>query len=126
MNKEETYKILVIDDDLVILKLVGSLLKSNGYEVMTANEAAKGLEMAMKDSPDLVVLDVMMPIINGYNICRLLKSEEGYENLPVILLTSRATEEDRKIGEEVGSDAYMSKPVEATIFLNTVKELLSK
>ena len=83
-----------------------------------------GLEIAMKKQPDLIVLDVMMPIINGFNICRLMKSEETCKHIPIILLTSRVTEEDRRIGQEVGADAYLLKPLNTEEFLYKVKELL--
>jgi len=80
-------RILIIDDDQGVLKLVETLLGAQGYHVFSTNDAARGLEMALKTPPDLVVLDVMMPIINGFNICRLLKSQEIAMRIPVILLT---------------------------------------
>jgi DNA-binding response OmpR family regulator len=119
------HKILVVDDDLGLIKLLGAVLKTKGYDVLTASEAPRGLEMAMKQAPDLIVLDVMMPIINGYNICRLLKSQEKHKHIPIVLLTSRSTEDDRKIGKEVGADAYMAKPLNTEEFLVKVRELLA-
>jgi len=118
-------KILLIDDDPTVIKLAGSLLQNQGYEVAAASEAPNGLEMAMKDRPDLIVLDVMMPIINGYNICRLMKNEETCRDIPIILLTSRAEDEDRKIGAEVGANAYLAKPINSEEFLRQVETLLS-
>ena len=120
----KTYKILVVDDDRGHNKLVESVLGSKGYEIVVADEAPNGLELAMKARPDLIVLDVMMPIINGFNICRLMKSEEACKNIPIILLTSRITEEDRRIGHEVGADAYLLKPLNTGEFLDTVGKLL--
>ena len=74
MDKEnKTDKILIIDDDPSLIKLAKAVLQSKGYEVIAADEAPVGLEIALKGSPDLIILDVMMPIINGYNICRLIK-----------------------------------------------------
>lgn len=125
-TKDKTRKILVVDDDAGFTKLVEGVLDSKGYDVIVANEAPAGLEMAMKGSPDLIVLDVMMPIINGFNICRLMKSEEKCKEIPIILLTSRSEEEDRKIGEEVGADAYIAKPLNTQELLDRVKELLGK
>ena len=119
-------KILVIDDDILLIKLARNILLQNGYEVITAEEAPLGLEMAMKNKPDLIVLDVMMPIINGFNICRLLKSEESYRHIPIILLTSRTGEEDHKIGKDAGADAYLAKPLNSSELLGKVKELLRK
>jgi two-component system cell cycle response regulator len=125
MNAEKkTKKILVVDDDPVVIRLMERVLITNGFEVVVADEAPRGLEIAMKGGPHLIILDVMMPIINGYNICRLLKSEEGHKHIPIVLLTSRATEEDRRIGEEVGADAYIVKPFDTEDLLTKVKELL--
>jgi len=118
-------RILVIDDDPVLLKLANSVLEANGYESIIANEAPIGLEIAMTQSPDLIILDVMMPIINGYNICRLLKSEEKFKDIPIILLTSRSEDKDRDIGDEVGADGYIAKPFETNDLLDTIKKLLN-
>jgi len=123
-DQTKKHRILVIDDDQGMIHLMGSVLSGKGYEVVLADEAPRGLELAMKQPPDLVVLDVMMPIINGYNICRLLKSEQTHKHIPIILLTSRASEEDRKIGIEVGADAYLAKPVNTEVFLSKIRELL--
>lgn len=118
--------ILVIDDDPGHIRLVETLLKSRGYTVLISDEAPGGLELAMKQSPDLITLDVMMPVINGFNICRLLKSQSKHKHIPIILVTSRVTEEDQRIGEEVGADAYLLKPLNSEAFLNKVEELLKK
>jgi len=117
-------EILIVDDDPVQLKLLDERLKANGYEVTTAIEAADGLQLAMDQVPNLIILDVMMPIINGYNFCKLMKSEEGQKHIPVIFLTSRADEDDIKIGEEMGAEAYLTKPVDMDALLSKVKELL--
>lgn len=119
-------KILVIDDDPVITKLLDAVLKANGYEVEVAHEAPGGLESAMKKAPDLIILDVMMPIINGFNICRLLKSHEKHKNTPIILLTSRAGEDDKKIGHDAGADAYIAKPLDTKILLDKIKQLAAQ
>lgn len=117
-------RILVIDDDPVVVKMLDSLLKSHQYEVLLAADAPTGLEMAMKCSPHLIILDVMMPIINGYNICRLLKKETKHSKIPIILLTSRASEEDHRIGKEVGADAYINKPLNTTELLSQIQGML--
>ena len=117
-------KILVIDDDPTLLKLAQSVLNSSGYEVVVAADAPNGLELAMKQNPDLIILDVMMPVINGFNICRLMKSEKSLKHIPIILLTSRSTESDQKIGAEVGADAYFAKPFKTDELLFKVRELL--
>jgi len=117
-------KILLVDDDPVVIKMLDARLKANAFETLTALEATTGLEMAMKMSPDLIILDVMMPIINGFNFCRLLKSQECHKHIPIIMLTSRSEEEDKKIGEEVGANAYMVKPYDIDELIQKIKELL--
>jgi len=122
-KKTTKAKILVVDDDPGIDKLLETRLTANGYDVLVANDASVGLEMAVKKSPDLIILDVMMPIINGYNICRLLKKEEKLTT-PIIMVTGRTTEEDKEIGKGVGADAYLTKPVNTELLLSTIKDLL--
>ena len=122
----KTSVILVIDDDPVHIRLIEKVLTQEGYRVLSTDDAPLGLETAIKERPDLIVLDVMMPIINGFNICRLMKSEEGVKDIPIILLTSRITEEDQRIGWEVGANGYMLKPLNTAEFLTKVRELLSR
>jgi len=117
-------RILVVDDDPVIVRTLEGNLKSSGYEVLVSQDATEGLEKAFKQSPQLIILDVMMPIINGFNFCRLLKSQEQHRGILIIMLTSRAEEEDRKIGMEVGADAYIVKPFKTEDLLARIKELL--
>jgi len=82
--------------------------------------------MALKAVPDLIILDVMMPVVNGYNFCRLLKSEQNHKNIPIILLTSRSEEKDMAIGQEVGADAYLAKPVNMDVLLGKIDELIKR
>jgi len=114
-------KILVVDDDPVLIKLLQSTLSAKGYEVKTADQAADGLQFAINEHPDLIILDVMMPIINGYNFCRLLKSEDKKKHIPIILLTARDRMEDVEIGMEMGAEAYLTKPVNMEELLRTIK-----
>ena len=120
VSEERIKKILIVDDDPVIVKLLDGILTDNGYQVDCAEEADQGLQKAMHDQPDLILLDVMMPIINGFNFCRLLKSEEGQEHILIILLTSRDEKEDIEIGLKMGADAYMVKPINTEELLKTI------
>lgn len=113
-------KILVVDDDPVQIRLLSDTLTGKGYEVLSSVEAAKGLQMAMDIAPDMIILDVMMPIINGYNFCKLIKSQDLKKEILVILLTSRDQKEDIEIGMDVGADAYLTKPVNITELLRTI------
>ncbi|MCA9401140.1 MAG: response regulator [Candidatus Omnitrophica bacterium] len=114
-------RILIVDDDPVQLKLLEDKLSAQGYEVVPVSEADQGLQYAINSEPDIILLDVMMPVINGFNFCRLLKSEEKQKHIPIILVTSRDAEEDIKIGLEMGADAYVTKPVNFEKLLSTIK-----
>ena len=120
-NETKNKTILVVDDDPVQVKLLQGVLSENGYNVLTAQEADNGLQLAMDHHPDLIILDIMMPVINGYNFCRLLKSEEGQKDIPIILVTARDELEDIKIGMEMGADAYLTKPINSAELLRTIK-----
>ncbi len=123
--KRAIKKILVVDDDATITVLLKKYLEKNGYEVAAMNEASEGLEYAMTRKPDLVILDVMMPIINGFNFCRLLKAEEDCKNIPVVMLTSRNKLKDIEIGLEMGAEAYLIKPLNVEELLKTIKVIES-
>ena len=116
-------KILVVDDDPIVLKLVEEVLKLNGFDVVTAKDGLDCMVMVKKEKPDLIVLDIMMPEINGYDVCRNLKFDDGYKNIPIIILTSRRRELDPRIGTMMGID-YMSKPLDREVFLNKIQRLL--
>lgn len=118
-------KILVVDDDPALTVLVKKFLEKNGYEVTAVTEAVDGLEHAMKKDPDLIILDVMMPIINGFNFCRLLKQDENKKNIPIVLLTSRGQIKDIEIGLEMGAGAYLVKPLNTAELLKTIKVIES-
>ncbi|MBF0521998.1 MAG: response regulator [Candidatus Omnitrophica bacterium] len=127
MDPTEKQKvILVVDDDILSVKLLRSHLSDNGYRVMSSTDAADGLQMAVDERPDLIVLDVMMPIINGYNFCQLLKSQEEYKAIPIIFMTSRDLKEDKEIGKKMGADAYLTKPVVPEELIAAVSKLLNK
>lgn len=121
MTTKEIKNILIVDDDNMQVRLLEKILTKEGYSVGAATEADEGLDRAIKEDPDLIILDVMMPVINGYNFCRLLKKEAEKENILVILLTSRDEMEDIQIGLDMGADAYLTKPVNTEELLKTIK-----
>lgn len=118
--KKKVQTVLVVDDDPVQTRLLESRLTENGYQTTVSTEAAEGLQIAMDQKPDLIILDVMMPIINGYNFCKLLKTENLEKRIAIILLTSRDDKEDVEIGLEMGADAYLTKPVNMEELLRTI------
>lgn len=120
MENRKIRKILVVDDDPVQVRLMERVLTGKGFEVTTTMEAADGLQYAMTSAPDLIILDVMMPIINGFNFCKLLKNEELQSKIAIILVTARSEKEDIQIGLDMGADAYLCKPVQTQELLKTI------
>jgi DNA-binding response OmpR family regulator len=119
-------RILVIDDEPLIADMVKMRLESAGYEVITANDGMQGLEKARKEKPDLIVLDVMMPKLDGYKVCRMLKFDERFKNTPIIICTARGQDSDKQTGGEVGADVYITKSSQDADLLNNVKKLLGE
>ena len=117
-------KILIVDDEADIIEILQFVLESNGYECITAFDGEEGLKLAREANPDLIILDVMMPKINGYKICRLLKYDEKYKDIPIFMVTARSQEEDKIIGEETGADEYITKPFQIENVIEKVKSYL--
>jgi DNA-binding response OmpR family regulator len=117
-------KILIVDDEPELVKAIQIRLESSGYEVTVARDGQEGLDKIKSERPSLVILDVMLPKLDGYKVCRLLKFDEKYKNIPVIMLTARAQESDAKLSAEVGADAYVTKPFDHRIVLSKIQELL--
>ena len=119
-------KILLVDDEPHIIMMLENRMKHVGYEVITACDGQEALTKAKKEKPDLIILDLMLPKLDGYKVCRMLKFDEKYRNIPIIIFTARAQEADVKLGQEVGADAYLTKPFEPNILLAKVEELVRK
>jgi DNA-binding response OmpR family regulator len=119
-------RILIVDDEVQLITMVQMRLEANGYEVITANDGEAGLQKAKTENPDLIMLDVMMPKMDGYKVCGLLKNDTRYSKIPVVLFTARAQQGDKEVGTEVGADAYITKPFEPPVLLAKIKELLDK
>lgn len=117
-------KILLVDDEPNILLLLGTRLRSEGYQVLTAKDGQAGLEAAKKEKPDLIILDLMLPKMDGYKVCGLLKRDARYAKIPIVMFTARGQDEDRKMGEEVGADAYITKPFVPQTLLSKIQELI--
>jgi pilus assembly protein CpaE len=119
-------KILVIDDDLDSLKLIGLLLQRHGYEVAAAPGGAQGLAQAEEDPPDLVLLDLMMPDMDGYEVCRRLRSDPHLAHIPVIMFTAKTRVDDKVAGFEAGADDYLTKPTHPAELAARVKAMLER
>ncbi len=117
-------KILVIDDDLDIQKLVSVRLTSSGYSVITAADGKTGLEKARSEGPDLILLDVMLPDIDGYKVCTELKNDDDLKKIPIVMLTSLSQLGDIKSGIGSGANAYVAKPFRPEDLLETIKNII--
>ena len=112
-------KILVVDDEFNVVKLLELILKDKGYEVIVAADGSEALEKTYKEKPDLIILDVMLPKIDGYEVCSKLRADENFKDLPVVLLTGLGM--DIKKGMELGAVSYIGKPFNVEVLLKIVK-----
>jgi two-component system alkaline phosphatase synthesis response regulator PhoP len=117
MNEKTREKILIIEDEADLVKGLKLNLADEGYDVHWASDGREGLRMALEEAPDLVILDIMLPGMNGLDICRELRQKKT--NIPVIMLTAKGEEVDKVVGLEIGADDYMTKPF-------SVRELLAR
>jgi CheY-like chemotaxis protein/cellulose biosynthesis protein BcsQ len=119
-------KILIVDDDLDTLRLVGLLLERKGYEIIAADRGSQGLEKALSDIPDLILLDVMMPDMDGFEILRKLRSNEATSDIPIIMFTAKNQVEDKVAGFEAGADDYLTKPTHPAELTARVQATLAR
>lgn len=120
---EERKKILVVEDEESMAELLRKRLEKE-YDVTTACDGQDGLNKARAERPDLILADVMMPRLDGYHMCRVLKFDEKYRDIPIIVLTSRQRELDRGIAKDVGADDYITKPFKGQELMDSIKRLL--
>jgi twitching motility two-component system response regulator PilH len=118
--------LLVVDDSPTQRRMIADLLRANAFEIMTAKDGLEALELIQETQPDLVVLDIVMPRLNGYEVCRRLKANLTTRQLPIIFCSSNSTEVNRYWGLKQGAAAYVSKPFRPEELVETVKQVLSK
>jgi twitching motility two-component system response regulator PilH len=116
--------VLVVEDSLTQREMISELLKGSGLKVIVAGDGIEALEQVQSSSPDLVVLDIIMPRMNGYEVCRRLKGNQKTQNLAVVMCSAKKEEFDRYWGIRQGADAYISKPFHPQELVGTVKQLL--
>ena len=121
-----TEKILVIDDDIDTLRLIGLVLEKQGYQIIAVNSGHQGLLEMSKESPDLIVLDVMMPEMDGYEVARRLREDPEMSKVPILMFTARSQLRDEEMGFESGADAYLTKPTHPKEFQAHIAKLLSR
>ena len=117
-------RILVVDDEIYIVHILDFSLGMEGYEVITALDGEQALEKARTEKPDLIVLDIMMPKLDGYETCKILKAEAETKDIPVILLSAKGRNVDQKIGFEVGADDYITKPFSPRKLVERINAIL--
>jgi len=119
-------KILVVDDEIQFIEMVQIRLEANGYEVIAANDGLEGLEKAESEHPDLILLDIMMPKMDGYTMLKELRGNEKIKDIPVILCSGKAQLKDKKDVLKHGADAYIAKIFEPPVLLAKIEELIKK
>jgi DNA-binding response OmpR family regulator len=120
---EPQHKILIVEDDLTLLETLEYNLAAEGYQIITAADGLTALEMAREEQPDVILLDLMLPRLDGFEVCRILRREM---NVPILMLTARVDEVDRVVGLEVGADDYLTKPFSMRELIARVKALLRR
>lgn len=118
--------VLIVDDEQDLRRLLGYFLKKEGYEVLEAATGEEALNLAREDPPDLIILDLMLPGIDGIEVCRLLKRNESTVSIPIIMLTAKGAEADIVKGLETGADDYVPKPFSTAVLVARVKSLLRR
>jgi two-component system alkaline phosphatase synthesis response regulator PhoP len=119
-------KILVVDDEIYIVHILDFSLGMEGYEVVTALDGEQALEKLKMEKPDLIVLDIMMPKLDGYEVCKAIKSDPETRQIPVILLSAKGRNVDQKMGFDVGADDYITKPFSPRKLVERINQLLGQ
>ena len=118
-------RILLVDDEPSIVKMVGKRLEVEGFDVVVAVDGQDGLTKAQTEHPTLIILDLMLPKLNGYEVCTMLKQDTRFQKIPIILFTAKAQDKDEKLGMECGANAYMRKPFRAQELLERIHALIT-
>jgi len=119
-------KILVVDDEADLVETVRFPLELEGFNVLVSYNGEDALNQARKENPDLILLDLMLPKLDGYKVCRLLKFDERYKHIPILMLTAKTQEKDKLLGKETGADEYITKPFDIDELMKRVKAYLQK
>ena len=121
----EKPRVLLVDGEPSIVKMVGKSLEVEGFDVLIAMDGQEGLTKAQSEQPDLIILDLMLPKLNGYEVCTMLKQDTRYQKIPIVLFTAKAQDKDEKLGMECGANAYVRKPFRAQELLEKIRGLLA-
>ena len=121
-----TKKILLVDDEVDLVEIIRFALEKKDFTVLVSHDGEDALKQARKESPDLILLDIMLPKLDGYKVCRLLKFDERYKHIPILILSARTQERDKIIGMEIGADEYITKPFEMDELVEKVESYMGK
>ena len=119
-------KILVVDDDLDTLRLVGLMLQHQGYQIVAASNGAQSISLAQTEKPDLILLDIMMPEMDGYEVARKLRLDPATNTIPIIMFTAKTQVDDKVAGFEAGADDYLTKPTQPRELFAHVKAVIAR
>lgn len=119
-------KILIIEDDPNMLKLLKYNMEKHGYCVVAAESGKEGLRLARQENVDLLIVDVLLPGMDGFTICRMLRYDDNYKHLPIIALTGQTSDKDKATGREVGVNVYLTKPYKLEDLLEKIRGLLGE
>jgi two-component system alkaline phosphatase synthesis response regulator PhoP len=117
--------ILIVDDEEDLVETVRFPLEMEGYHVLVSHNGEEALDQARKEKPDLILLDLMLPKVDGYKVCHRLKSDDRYKHIPVLMLTAKSQEKDMMLGMETGANEYITKPFDIRDLLKKVKQHLN-
>ena len=121
----QKYRLLLVDDEVSIRKVIGERLRSKGFDVLLAENGEEGLTKAQQEKPDLIILDIMLPKINGYEVCTILKREPSFKRIPIVMFTAKGQQKEHLAGMMCGADAYISKSCEFDVLLEQILVLLA-
>lgn len=123
---KENKQVLLVEDDLFSAETLKCALEAKGYDVSLATNGKDALNMVNDDMPQLIILDVMMPKMDGYHFCRLIKFNARYKHIPIIIVSSKIQDSDRELGLACGADEYITKPYDLNMLITTVEESLGR
>jgi len=119
-------KILIVDDEAHILNIIKFNLKKRGYDITIASNGEEAIEKIKGNIPDLLIIDVMMPKMSGYDVCRILKEDEKYKDMPIIMLSAKSQLEDIEVAKELGITKYLTKPFSPMMLMKKVVEIIGE
>ncbi|OVE79064.1 hypothetical protein BVY01_03575 [bacterium I07] len=126
MDTSKQKKVLIIEDNPVFIKMLAMRMEASGYIVVKAEDGLTGLNAAKAESPDIILLDLMLPVMDGHKVCRFLKADRNLQNIPIAILTSRDLYDDAELAEKSGADAFIPKATKPVIILDVIQKLLDK